>query len=113
MITRWIILTSLMIGLTFASFGHHTVAPDKQAQAQAYILAGGDWADLCSDNGDPLGGAAKCIACVIGHGCALPALNAAPIRATQGTAVAWVAQDQAVQPLRSLQSHTARAPPFI
>lgn len=113
MITRWIISILLMIGLTFASFGHHTLAPDEQAQAEAYILAGGDWTDLCTDGTDPLGNAAKCMACVINHGCTLPPNGAMPTQAARSISVAWVISDQTTQSPRSAYAHAARAPPFI
>ena len=73
MILRGIITTILLVALTLVSFGHQTLSPQTEAQVDAYILAGGDWSDLCGESEDPLAHASKCMACLIAQACALPA----------------------------------------
>ncbi|MEM9785715.1 MAG: hypothetical protein AAF801_04390 [Pseudomonadota bacterium] len=111
MIVRGIITSLLVVALTLISFGHQTLSPKTEAQAQAYILAGGDWADLCGDAGDPLAHVTKCMACVISQLCAVPTPSdvARPLNA--GTALAWVIVLERNPAPAAHSTQSARAPP--
>lgn len=112
MIKHGIITTILTLALTLVSFGHRTLSPAAEAQAEAYILAGGNWAELCGESGDPLAGISKCMACVISQTCALldsPSVN----HPTQtATALNWVPQRASATSANATKSHPARGPPF-
>lgn len=113
MILRSLIAALVLVALTLSSFGHRTLSPADEAQADAYILAGGDWASLCGESGDPLSTTAKCMACVIAHNCALPTPVLAARPLSPGEANVWpLAADR---PLVSAHTpaHPARAPPFV
>lgn len=112
MIYRNLITLCLLMALTLSSFGHSTLSPDAEAQAEAYILAGGSWSDLCSNQGDPLAAGAKCIACIIGQSCLLSNPT--------GTARDWPTEIQLGRQIVNVfvdhtsmrSSHPARGPPF-
>ncbi len=112
MMHRAIISLCVLIALTLSSFGHRTLSPQDQAQAQAYVLAGGDWADLCADGGAPLTSAATCMACVVALGCAVPppAFTATTIQVEGG--IYWSVQEAQQQTAIRSYAHAARAPPF-
>lgn len=112
MLKRGIISFVVMIALAMVGFGHKSLTPAADAQATAYILAGGSWSDLCGQDGDPRHASAdQCRACVISHGCLLdtPAVTAA----TLITASALVARPyQSISHLSGLDwAYAARAPP--
>ncbi|MDP5084296.1 MAG: hypothetical protein NWQ23_02665 [Yoonia sp.] len=113
MIWRGLISLCLLVALTLSSFGHRTLSADAEAQAEAFILAGGNWADLCGDDGDPLASGAKCMACVIAHTCHLPepALAALPDLST--FTLDWAQSGNLVITTADTASHFARGPPVL
>lgn len=113
MLKRWIITTVLMVGLAFTSFGQHGFASEEQTQAIAFILAGGDWADLCGDGTNPLAHAGKCMACVIGKHCVLPANQDLGTHRAEARASLWITSGQTAHPAQLQSGQTARAPPVI
>ncbi len=112
MIMRRIIASILMVALTLVSFGHQSLSPGAEAQAESYILAGGDWADLCGDEGDPLAHVTKCMACLISQACAVPAPGDIAHPATTYTALTWAITPENTAIASWYSSQTARAPPF-
>jgi hypothetical protein len=113
MIKRGIITAILTIALALLSFGHQSLSPASEAQVQSYILAGGSWADLCGDGGDPLAGVGKCTACVISQGCALPPPLDTHHPSEVGTTIAWPITNATTTLATHTGSHRARAPPFV
>lgn len=113
MMARWIISAALLLALTLSGLGHHSTSPDKQAQATAYILAGGNWADLCSDGTNPTPTGNKCLACVIGPGCTLPGHANTPQKRAGSVGLAWNNGNQINTQQIQSTAHSARAPPFL
>ncbi|MDX8348869.1 hypothetical protein SLH49_12855 [Cognatiyoonia sp. IB215446] len=113
MILRGIITTILLVALTLVSFGHQTLSPQTEAQVDAYILAGGDWSDLCGEGEDPLAHASKCMACLIAQACALPAPAANATQLSASTPVRWTLAVETAVLAAPPSSHPARAPPFV
>ena len=109
---RSFIAALLTVALTLVSFGHQSVSPKAQAQADAYILAGGSWSDLCGENGDPLAHSAKCMACLITAGCALPPPAATVHRTGLVIRVAWSVSADTSHVITAHAPQMARAPPF-
>ncbi|MDO6590761.1 hypothetical protein DS901_05105 [Loktanella sp. D2R18] len=112
MILRALISVTLALALALVGFGHQSVAPTDNAQASAYVLAGGSWADICGDSGDPRdGGTSYCQACVISQTCAM----GAPAQMVIADAQAMPLNVAAPQTLNRLSTiywaHGARAPP--
>ncbi len=113
MILRGIISALLLVALTLASFGHQSLSPSDKAQAEAYILAGGDWADLCSEDSDPFATVAKCMACIIAQGCAVPDPSDVTLTTQSGSMVVWPLQPTRLTIAKADVTHPARAPPFV
>lgn len=113
MIIRAIITTIVMIALTLVSFGHRSLSPADEAQAQSYILAGGNWADLCGDGDDPLASSGKCMACVLSHSCALPPPSDDTRAPEIGITLKWAMRSETTAFTPRTWSHSARAPPFV
>ncbi len=113
MIKRGLISFILMIALALVGFGHRSLAPAADAQATAYVLAGGDWSDICGQSGDPRHAQAdQCLACVISHSCVTPEPAYAPAL-TITAATIWAAPAHRIYRLSSLDwSYPARAPPL-
>ena len=112
MIIRGLITVLVLLALTLSSFGHRTLAPMDEARANAFILAGGDWATLCGDGDDPLNTATKCMACIMSQSCALPPAAVTATKVFVGDAMVWPrVADQPVGATQT-QAHPARAPPF-
>lgn len=112
MILRSLISALVLIALTLSSFGHRTLSPGDEAQAEAFILAGGDWATLCGDGDDPLSTAGKCMACVIAQNCALPTPITTARSIASGEAIIWSRAAGQFPAVANTVAHPARAPPF-
>ena len=70
MMLRALLSVTLALALALVGFGHQTLAPQDDAQASAYVLAGGSWADICGQSGDQRGGSiSQCQACIIAKSC--------------------------------------------
>jgi len=113
MIFRGIIPSILLLALTLVSFGHQTLSPQTEAQVDAYILAGGDWSDLCGDSQDPLAHATKCMACLIAQACAVPTPTDDVTPLSVSTSLRWTMVAETTVFAAPHSSHTARAPPFV
>ncbi|MDX8353528.1 hypothetical protein [Cognatiyoonia sp. IB215182] len=113
MIFRGIITAILLVALTLVSFGHKTLSPQTEAQVDAYILAGGDWAELCGEGGDPLAHANKCMACLIAQACALPTPTANATQLSTSAPLNWTLALETAVLVAPPSSHPARAPPFV
>lgn len=113
MILRGVISAILLIALTLSSFGHRSLSLTDEMQAQSYLLAGGDWDELCGDADDPLAHVTKCIACVLAQTCALPAPAGATHITAASTVLVWPTQRDAYRAMQALRFHPARAPPFV
>lgn len=69
---RLILLTALTVALVATAFAHRMPSGDDTA-LQAFVLAGGDLADLCTDpDGDGPAAAVHCPACQIAGAVYLP-----------------------------------------
>lgn len=68
LVWRIVLTPVVVVALTLVSFGHQRLSPGDQAQAEAYLLAGGDWSAICTDDQTI---AQTCLACVISATCAL------------------------------------------
>lgn len=112
MILRGLISALVLIALTLSSFGHRTLSPGEEVQAETFILAGGDWAALCADGDDPLSTTAKCMACVIAQGCALPTPAAMATRLSVGDTIVWPRTTDQPVLAAQIHAHQARAPPL-
>ena len=72
---RFAVVAAFAIALTVTGFGHR-IPSQADAAEQAYVLAGGDLADICGDiDGDGLPDHADCPACHIVATADLPASN--------------------------------------
>jgi len=105
------IIMVTVIALTMIGFGHRPMAPAAQAQAAAYVLAGGSWTDLCGDAQDPTAHNGPCMACVISSGCDFPTASGAMVRLVSVATIAWPDQTITVPATRNTAAHLARAPP--
>ncbi|MCG3267669.1 hypothetical protein [Yoonia sp. I 8.24] len=112
MILRALISVTLALALALVGFGHQSVAPSDDGQATAYVLAGGSWADICGDSGDPRDGGTHCQACVISQTCALDAPTQMVIAAGQALPL-HVVTPRTLNRLSTVYwAHGARAPPL-
>ncbi len=112
MFLRALISVTLALALALVGFGHQSVAPSDNAQATAYVLAGGSWADICGDSGDPRDGGTYCQACVISQTCALNAPAQMVIAAGQAMPLDVVAPQTLNRLSTVYWAHGARAPPL-
>jgi hypothetical protein len=113
MIVRAFLNLTLAVALVLIGFGHQPITATKDAQASAYVLAGGSWADICGQSGDPRNDSAtQCQACVIGQSCPIDA----PMQIPVILGFADVLRDTAPQTMRRLSTvdwaNGARAPPL-
>ncbi|WP_411892003.1 hypothetical protein [Yoonia sp. SDW83-1] len=114
MIWRGIISALGILALLTVSLGHQPPDPGKQAQAAAYILAGGSFSDLCSENGDPTAGHTPgCEACTISATCALPDASGQPMHVSLPRTIAWINRHVVETTTRMNPDAPARAPPFV
>ncbi|WP_341366031.1 hypothetical protein [Yoonia sp. BS5-3] len=113
MISRWIISAALLVALALTSWGHHMLPPGKQAQLEAYVLAGGDLGALCTDGTGPAGIHKECPACVISQGCALPGMAIAARQIGQSIATRGKITAVELKTAAAYAPHAARAPPFV
>ncbi len=108
----WMGLAGLLsVALLLVGFGHRSV--QAEPQAVAYLLAGGDWADLCADGPAPHSAGDICAACVLGKGVALcaPALASQPL--LTGQPAAWALPAATREDLTRATTYSARAPPAL
>ncbi len=102
-----------LIAVIVSNAQHRHLSPDDGVQVRAYLLAGGDWSDLCADGYNPVGYAADCMACVLAKSCALPDT------AITGNAVPDLSVAQTLTPhdletfVRSYAKPPTRAPPLV
>ncbi len=113
MIWRSLISALAIVALTLVSFGHRPLDPQAEAQATAYILAGGSFADICNETGSTNGShLVDCAACILSATCALPDQSIVTTRASLARDTGWpdahATQAHAVSRLAA----AARAPPF-
>jgi hypothetical protein len=111
MIIRGVITACVLVALTLASFGHRALPPSDEAKVQAYVLAGGDWAELCRENGDPFASVAQCMACTIAQGCVVPDPSNIGTVVPNVAAIMWSAQEPLTTRAATSIAHLARAPP--
>ncbi|WP_019955097.1 hypothetical protein [Yoonia vestfoldensis] len=111
LIGRVILASVLSVALMLVGFGHKPV--QAEPQAVAYLLAGGNWADLCADGDAPHGAGDICMACLVVQsvGLADPALYIQPAPSTQDAH--WTRHATARRILASATPHPARAPPCV
>ncbi|MFA8442706.1 hypothetical protein [Yoonia sp.] len=112
MILRALISALVLFALTLSSFGHRTLLPAEEAQAESFILAGGNWAELCGEGGDPLSTVGKCMACVIAQTCATPTPAVMARSLSSGEAIIWPREASQTRAVSRISAHPARAPPF-
>ena len=110
LIWRMVLASVLSVALVLVGFGHRPA--QAEPQAIAYLLAGGDWADLCAQGDIPHPAGDICSACVLAKGMALaaPALTPRALVAVQP--MVWTLQATARPELKIASAHPARAPPF-
>ncbi|WP_052700883.1 hypothetical protein [Loktanella sp. S4079] len=113
MALRALISLCLIVSLTLVGFGHRTLGPNTDARATAYVLAGGDWSDICGQSGDPRHAQSdRCIACVIAGGCLAPRM-AELAQPDRDTRLLWRTPERDTHTLSELEwSYAARAPPL-
>lgn len=109
MIARGFVAALLVLALTAVSFGHNP--PQDDARAQAYLLAGGDWAAICADTGAPLHGVDICMACLIAAGADLPCPATDPAALITSSLADWSMSADAFTFAQTAPAHPARAPP--
>lgn len=113
MIWRVFISALAIVALTLVSLGHRPPDPTVQAQATAYLLTGGSFADLCADGGGLSDAHAQsCQACILSATCALPDPAGDAIRLTLPTTIAWHAHPSITGTNHAPGAALARAPPF-
>lgn len=113
MIRRGLISCIVVFALAFIGFGHRALTPAVDTQATAYVLAGGDWADICGQTGDPRHARVdQCLACIVSHGCLTP--TPAQFPALQlATSALWIGKSASISRLSILDwAYAARAPPL-
>ncbi|MFN3663109.1 hypothetical protein [Yoonia sp.] len=108
-IGRVFVAALLSLALTAVSFGHQP--PQDDARAEAYLLAGGDWAAICADSGAPLHGAELCMACLISAGAGLPGAVTGPTAQISARLVDWAQAAGDTLRRQRVFIHPARAPP--
>lgn len=109
MIARGFVAALLALALTAVSFGH--TPPQDDARADAYLLAGGDWAAICADTDRPLHGADACMACLISAGVDLPPPAGDATAVMTASLADWTLPAARIALAQLLPAHPARAPP--
>lgn len=109
-ILRACLMVWVVLALSMSAFAHQPSAKVDTAQTLAYVLAGGDMADLCGDMPDAAG-ADRCLACVIGAAAPLPAPATTARAAALARGVDWPALPSAAIIAAAQTAHGARAPP--
>lgn len=100
----------LSMALVLVGFGHRPV--QAEPQAMAYLLAGGDWADLCADGPAPHPAGDTCAACILAKGMALSAPVTAPRALLGEQRLVWTPRAAERFALTIAATYPARAPPF-
>ncbi|MEL6681224.1 MAG: hypothetical protein AAFQ09_01100 [Pseudomonadota bacterium] len=113
MTIRRIIACILILTLSLAGLGHAENSPTNEAQADAYILAGGSWSDLCGDAENSASHAEICLACLLSQTSALaePAHFARPADTFAAITLPRCDVSNAMPSLHATPA--ARAPPFV
>ena len=105
-----VLASVLSVALVLVGFGHRPA--QAEPQAVAYLLAGGDWADLCADGQAPHPAADTCAACILAKGMALSAPLAAPRALVAEQRMVWTVRAAGRHDLTIAATYPARAPPF-
>lgn len=102
------IVALLMVGL-----GHNRPALQQDAQATAYVLAGGSWDDLCGQPGDPRHmDSTACQACLISHSCLLDAPLQSALRVATNSTRVWPSHHTNHDLSQLDWAYAPRAPPL-
>jgi hypothetical protein len=108
---RLLLVAVLALALGSSGFAHQD--PTAQDQARAYVLAGGDWDDLCADGPLPHTGADTCMACLHAMGGDLPPASGVT-RHQPIWQAASLAQQVTLQPWHPVPGTAlVRAPPAV
>jgi len=107
---RVLVVGVLAMALLLVSFGHRPL--QAEPQATAYILAGGDWADLCADGDAPHLYGDSCMACLVAQTAHLAEPYAGFSPVTLAGTAHWNMRDIATPARTAFATHPARAPPL-
>jgi hypothetical protein len=110
LIRRWVLACLMSVALVLVGFGHRPVQADQQAVA--YLLAGGDWADLCADGDVPHPVGDRCMACILAQSAALPDPVPDMLRASSHRDAHWTTKASSHRIMTGVTPYPARAPPF-
>ena len=110
LIWRMVLASVLSMALVLVGFGHRPA--QAEPQAIAYLLAGGDWADLCAQDDLPHRAGDHCAACILAKAITLPAPVLTPRATVTAQPMAWTMQATARPELKIANAYPARAPPF-
>lgn len=114
-LARLMIALALFVAMASSGLGHRFVSGADTANLNAYLAAGGTYADICADDG--LGGhnaGQTCDACRLVDSAALPPV-AASCAAAYGVILAATTRFVALPPLAFVPdpSRPVRAPPVV
>lgn len=107
---RVLVVGVLAMALLLVSFGHRPL--QAEPQATAYILAGGDLADLCADGDAPHLYGDSCMACLVAQTAHLPHSGTSADPAPSMQTAQWALRDIASPARTAFATHPARAPPL-
>jgi hypothetical protein len=110
LIWRLVLASVLSVALVLVGFGHRPA--QAEPQAIAYLLAGGEWADLCAKGDIPHPAGDICSACILAKGMGLPAPALTPRALVAVQPMVWTLRATARPELRTAAPNPARAPPF-
>jgi hypothetical protein len=106
---RGLLVSVLALALLLVGFGHRSL--QAEPQATAYLLAGGDWADLCGDTDAPHLTGDRCMACLLAQGMMLPDPSSSLHMSMQAGIAPWTAGATTLRAVSARLSHPPRAPP--
>ena len=109
---RVLISLTLALALALVGFTHKPLNPQQDAQATAYVLSGGSWADICGNSTDPQHASFDhCQACLIGQTCLVPTRTTTPQQLLTATAL-FPTPTQNISRFSAMDwAYGARAPP--
>ncbi|MDA0722329.1 MAG: hypothetical protein O2994_11710 [Proteobacteria bacterium] len=110
LIWRLVLASVLSVALVLVGFGHRPA--QAEPQAIAYLLAGGEWADLCAKGDIPHPAGDICSACILAKAMGLPAPALTPRALVAAQPMVWTLRATARPELKIASAHPARAPPF-
>ncbi|MCE2739412.1 MAG: hypothetical protein LW703_13835 [Rhodobacter sp.] len=108
-------LLSMLVAALMVSGAAHRMQSADSTALDAFVLAGGDLADLCdAPGGNGVGGQSDCPACHVAGTAEIPAPGLLPRKAGRivKAAVSAPRESRAQRPVRD-PGHAMRAPPLV